>query len=109
MSPLLSAFEAVHVQQVPGRVTDAFPVLFASCEQPGTSLLALQDACASGDAAAVRAALDVLSWWLLDAMLQRVPCEALTRVAALTAQFEGELSPAYQRILAAVRRYGGAD
>lgn len=42
-------------------------------------------------------------------MLQRVPCEALTRVAALTAQFEGELSPAYQRILAAVRRYGGAD
>jgi len=109
VSPLLSAFEAVHVQQVPGRVTDAFPVLFASCEQPDTSLLALQDACASGDAAAVRAALDVLSWWLLDAMLQRVPCEALARVAALTAQFEDELSPAYQRILAAVRRYGGAD
>jgi hypothetical protein len=30
-------------------------------------------------------------------------------VAALTAQFEDELSPAYQRILAAVRRHGGAD
>jgi hypothetical protein len=57
----------------------------------------------------VRAALDVLSWWLLDAMLQRVPREALTRVAALTAKFEDQLSPTYQRILAAVRRYGGAD
>ncbi len=42
-------------------------------------------------------------------MLQRVPREALTRVVALTAQLEDELSPAYQRILAAVRRYGGAD
>jgi nucleoside-diphosphate-sugar epimerase len=109
VSPLLSAFEAVHVKQVPGRVTDAFPVLFGPGEQPAASLLAVQDACAAGDDAGVRAALDVLAWWLLDAMLQRVPHEALTRVAALTARFEDELTPAYRRILAAVRRYGGAD
>jgi nucleoside-diphosphate-sugar epimerase len=109
VSPLLSAFEAVHVPQVDGRVTDAFPVQFAPGRHPDTSLLALQDACASGDVAAVRAALDVLSWWLLDAMLQQVPREALNRVAALTARFEDELSPAYRRILAAVRQYGGAD
>ena len=109
VSPLLSAFEAVHVQQVAGRVTDAFPVLFAPGRQPDASLLALQDACASGDVAAVRAELDALSWWLLDAMLQQVPRKALTRVAALTAGFEDELSPAYRRILAAVRQYGGAD
>jgi nucleoside-diphosphate-sugar epimerase len=109
VSPLLSAFEAVHVQQVPGRVTDAFPLQFAPGDQLAASLLAVQDACAAGDDAAVRAALDVLSWWLLDAMLQRVPREALTRVAALTARFEDELSPTYGRILAAVRRYGGAD
>jgi Polysaccharide biosynthesis protein len=106
VSPLLSAFEAVHVPQVAGRVTDAFPVLFAPGEQLDASLLALQDACASGDAAAVRAALDTLSWWLLDAMLQRVPHEALARVATLTARFEDELSPTYRRILAAVRHYG---
>ena len=108
VSPLLSAFEAVHVQQVAGRVTDAFPVLFAPGRQPDASLLALQDACASGDVAAVRAELDALSWWLLDAMLQQVPGKALTRVAALTAGFEDELSPAYRRILAAVRQYGEA-
>ncbi len=106
VSPLLSAFEAVHVQQVAGRVTDAFPVLFAPGEQAGASLLALQGACASGDTPAIRAALDDLSWWLLDAMLQQVPREALTRVATLTARFEDELSPAYRRILAAVRHYG---
>jgi nucleoside-diphosphate-sugar epimerase len=109
VSPLLSAFEAVHVRQLAGRVTDAFPVLFAPGELPAASLLAVQDACAAGDAAAVRATLDALSWWLLDATLQRVPREALNRVAALTARFEDELSPAYRRILAAVRRYGGAD
>jgi nucleoside-diphosphate-sugar epimerase len=109
VSPLLSAFEAAGVQQVPGRVTDAFPLLFEPGEQLAASLLAVQDACATGDDAAVRAALDVLAWWLLDAMLQRVPHQALTRVAALTARFEDELSPAYRRILAAVRRYGGAD
>jgi nucleoside-diphosphate-sugar epimerase len=109
VSPLLSAFEAVHVQQVAGRVTDAFPVLFAPGRQADSSLLALQEACATGEAAAVRAALDDLSWWLLDAMLQRVPREALTRVAALTEPFEDELTPMYRRILAAVRRYRGAD
>ena len=94
VSPLLSAFEAVHVQQVAGRATDAFPVLFAPGLPPDAPLLALQDACASGDVAAVRAELDALSWWLLDAMLQQVPRKALTRVAALTAPFEDGLSPA---------------
>ena len=109
VSPLLSAFEAAGVEQVPGLVTDAFPLLFAPGEQPAASLLDLRDACAAGDDAAVRAALDAASWWLLDAMLQRVPHDALNRVAALTARFEDELSPAYRRILAAVRHYGGAD
>lgn len=45
---------------------------------------------------------------LLDATLKAAPREALARVAALTAPFEAELSPAYQRILAAVRRQAEA-
>ncbi len=109
VSPLLSAFEAVGVDQVPGRVTDAFPVLFEPGPQPDAALAALQDACGTAEPATVRAALDALSWWLLDAMLRVVPGETLTRVITLTAPFEDELSSAYRRILAAVRECAGAN
>jgi nucleoside-diphosphate-sugar epimerase len=109
VSPLLSAFEAVHVDPVPGRVTDAFPLLFEPGPQPDAALQALQCACGTGDPAAVHTALDGLSWWLLEAMLQKVPGPALNRVIALTAPFEDELSSVYRQILAAVRRCAGAD
>jgi len=69
----------------------------------------LQDACVTGEPAAVRAALDTLSWGLLDAMLKAAPRETLVRVAGLTAPFESQLSPAYRRILAAVRMQAGAS
>jgi nucleoside-diphosphate-sugar epimerase len=108
VSPLLSAFEAAGAKQAPGGVTDAFPLLFEPGPQPDASLQVLQDACGTGEPAAVRAALDELSWWLLDAMLKKVPRETLNRVAALTAPFEGELSSTFLRILAAVREYAGA-
>ena len=85
---------------MPGRATDAFPLRFAPGPQPDAPLRALQDACATGEPATVRAALDTLSWCLLDAMLRAAPRETLARVAELTAPFEDELSPAYRRILA---------
>jgi nucleoside-diphosphate-sugar epimerase len=109
VSPLLSAFEAAGAQQAAGRVTDAFPVRFAFGPQPDAPLRTLQDACVAGEPATVRAALDTLSWGLLDAMLKAAPRETLVRVAGLTAPFESELSPAYQRILAAVRLQAGAS
>jgi Polysaccharide biosynthesis protein len=109
VSPLLSAFEATRAQQAPGRGTDAFPVLFEFGAQPDAPLRPLQDACVTGEPAAVREALDTLSWSLLDAMLKAAPCETVIRVAGLTAPFENELSPAYRRILAAVRRQAGAS
>jgi nucleoside-diphosphate-sugar epimerase len=109
VSPLLSAFEAAVAEPSDGRPTDAFPVRFACGGRPPAPLPALRDACAGGDAAAVRAALDELSWWLLDAMLQAAPPDTLRRVVALTEPFECELSPAYRRILAAVRRRGVAS
>ena len=90
-------------------MTDAFPVRFEFGPQPDAPLRALQDACVTGEPPAVRAALDALSWSLLDAMLKAAPRETLTRVAGLTAPFEGQLSPAYRRILAAVRRQAGAS
>jgi hypothetical protein len=71
-------------------------------------LLALQQACETTQPAAVRVALDALSWSLLGAMLKAAPREALTRVAALTEPFEDELSTAYWRIHAAVCQHAGA-
>ena len=109
VSPLLSAFEAAGAERVAGRAADAFPVRFEFGPQPDAPLRALQDACVSGEPAAVRAALDALSWLLLDAMLTAAPRETLTRVAGLTAPFESELSPAYRRVLAAIRRQAEAS
>ena len=109
VSPLLSAFEAAGAEQSPGRATDAFPVQFEFGPQPDAPLRTLQDACVTGESAAVRAALDTLSWSLLDAMLKAAPRETLARVAGLTMPFESQLSPAYRRILAAVRLQAGAS
>ncbi len=112
VSPLVSAFEAPGVVHVPGRATDAFPVRFGSGPpgaQPEAPLAALRRACQSGEHAAVRGALDELSWSLLDAMLSEVPPPTLRRVAGLTAPFESGLSSAYRQILAAVRRHAGAS
>ncbi|HTW02206.1 MAG TPA: polysaccharide biosynthesis protein [Streptosporangiaceae bacterium] len=109
VSPLLSAFEAAVAEPSDDRPTDAFPVRFAGGQQPAAPLPALQDACDGGDVAAVREALDELSWWLLDAMLQLASPGTLRRVAALTEPFECELTPSYRRILDAVRRRGVAS
>jgi len=109
VSPLLSAFEAAGARRDPGAAADEFPVQLRSGPELDGSLRALEDACETGQAAAVRAALDELSWWLLDAMLKEAPHEALARVEVLTAPFERQLSPAFTRILAAVRRYAGAN
>jgi hypothetical protein len=107
VSPLLSAFEAAVAEQAPGRPADAFPLRFAA--GPGAPLPALREACQTGEAAPVRAALDELSWWLLDAMLALVSPDARKRVAGLTAPFERELTPVHRRILAAVQRHAVAS
>jgi hypothetical protein len=109
VSPLLSALEAIHVKQEPGTATDGFPVLLRPGPELDSSLRALQDVCAAGEPGAVRAAVDGLSWCLLDAMLKEAPRAALNRVAVLATPFESELSPVFGRILAAVRKYAGAN
>lgn len=109
VSPLLNAFEAAQAERSPDQVTDEFPVRFEPGPEADAQFLALQEACESTQPAAVRGALDALSWWVLDAMLTAAPREALARVAALTAPFEDELSSAYRRILAAVRQHAGAS
>jgi hypothetical protein len=106
VSPLLNAFEAARAGQSCGQAADAFPLQMASSTQPEERLLALEDTCArTQEPGAVRAALDELSWSLLDATLEAVPHPALARAARLTAPHSSDLSAEHQRMLAAIEHY----
>jgi hypothetical protein len=105
VSPLLSAFEAVRAEPSSCPAADAFPLEMAASPALEGQLLALEDACArTQEAAVIRAALDDLSWTLLDATLRAVPQQTLARVARLTAPHRSGLSAVHQRMLAAIER-----
>jgi FlaA1/EpsC-like NDP-sugar epimerase len=108
VSPLLNAFEAACVETPPGRLTDDFPLQFQPAPVSGAPLEGLRAACATDEPAAVRAALDTLSWQVLHEMLGTVPRAALTRVAILTGPFEDQMGPAFRQILAAIRQHADA-
>jgi nucleoside-diphosphate-sugar epimerase len=108
VSPLLNAFEAASVEQVPGRVTDAVPLRFEPGPRSDAQLAALRAACDAAEPGAVRAALDTLSWQVLDESLATVPRQALARVAGLTGPFEEQMGDAYRQILSAIRQHAQA-
>jgi hypothetical protein len=65
----------------------------------------LDRACAATESpAALRAALDDLSWSLLDATLSEVARPVLARAAQLAARHQAALTPEHQRLLAALNR-----
>ena len=67
---------------------------------------ALDDLCArTQQAGPVRAALDELSWSLLDATLTAVPYQALARAAGLTAPHRNSLNAEHRRLLAAIEHH----
>jgi hypothetical protein len=105
VSPLVNAFEADLVEQADGRVADEFTATFTSCAQSAEPILALQAACQATEPEGIRAALDTLSWQILDETLGTARREALTRIAGLTGPFEDQMGPAYRRILAAIRKH----
>ena len=106
VSPLLSAFEAVRAQRLPGEVADAFPLDMLASPALDDRLLALEDACArTREPGALRVALDDLSWPLLDATLAAVPTGTLARAAALTAPHGAGLSAEHARMLAAIEHH----
>jgi nucleoside-diphosphate-sugar epimerase len=108
VSPLLNAFEAARVTEAPCHMVDAFPLEMAHDPQPVKLLAALEDTCeTTGDPDAVRAALDELSWSLLDVTLRAAPTAVLARSAALADRHRGGLSPEHQRLLAAISRDAG--
>jgi nucleoside-diphosphate-sugar epimerase len=103
VGPLLNAFEAAAVVTSPCPRVDAFR-LDMTIEPGAAKLLGeLAGTCArTGNPAAVRAALDELSWALLDCTLRAAPRRALTRSAAMARRHAGSLDAGHQRILQAI-------
>jgi len=104
VSPLINAFEAAVA--VPGDcpMTDAF----VAAVEPGPrtdelfeKLAALCDGDDTPDAA--RAALQELSWSVLDATLAAVPPPLLNKIARITERHTATLIPDHQRILDAIK------
>jgi nucleoside-diphosphate-sugar epimerase len=110
VSPLLNAFEAARVTEAPCHRVDAFPLEMKPDPEPEKLLAALEDTCEStDDPDVVRAALDELSWSLLDVTLQAAPTRVLARSAVLADRHRDGLSPEHQRLLAAIRTHAGQD
>jgi len=103
VSPLLNAFEAAAVVESPCPGVDAFGVRCTAGPEPGKLLAALEDVCGrTEDPDAVRAALDELSWALLDVSLDAAPRQALERAAAMARRHGGSLDAGHRRVLRAI-------
>lgn len=71
------------------------------------ALIALSGACdRTKDPDVIRAAMDEMSWAVLDAALHEVPGPVLLRSAA-QAQRQPELSPVHRRVLQAIQLAAG--
>jgi len=108
-SPLFSAFEAISVERAAGRGVDACTAAYDFGLVPVQSVAGLENAAARGTAGSVLAALDELSWHLLDSSLAAVPATALARAVSFTEPYEQGLSCDHVRMLAAIRRWRDRD
>jgi len=110
VSPLLNAFEAARAGCSPCPGADAFPLEMAPVPELAERMQALDDVCArTQQPGPVRAALDELSWSLLDATLQAVPGQALVRAARLAAPHRDSLNAEHRRLLAAIEQHAAVD
>jgi hypothetical protein len=110
LSPLLNAFEAAGAEHDSQLGIDASAVKFDHSRAPAGLLAKVEQTCAATtDPRAVRAALDELSWHVLDAALAALPQPVLARVASLTEPHEDRLSRDHARMLGMIRDYAGAD
>jgi len=104
VSPLLNAFETAAAASSPCPMVDTFRLDMAPDPVPPKLLAALEAVCErTQDAAAVRQALDDLSWSLLDATLGVADQAALTRSAKLICQHEHALTPVHRRVMEAIK------
>lgn len=106
ISPLISIFEATDAQRSWCPAIDVFPLQVAPVPELDEQMRGLAATCArTDDPGRVRAALDELSWSLLDATLSAVPGPVLSRTVQLSHQHRDRLSAAHERMLAAIERF----
>ena len=106
VSPLMNAFETAALVDSPCPKVDAFKLDMAPDTVSAKLLAALDSVCErTQDAGEVRAALDELSWSLLDAALAAASRTALDRSAKLICQHEETLTPVHRRITGAIRNH----
>ena len=104
VSPLMNAFETGALVDSPCPLVDAFKLEMAPDSVSRKLVAALDSVCGRiREAAAVRAALDELSWSLLDDALGAVPRTALDRSAKLICQHTETMTPAHSRITRAIK------
>jgi FlaA1/EpsC-like NDP-sugar epimerase len=110
ISPLLNAFEAAGAGHDAHLGVDYCPIRFDHSRTPAGLLATVEQNCAATtDPEAVRAALDQLSWHVLDAALAALPQPVLARVALLTKPHEDRLTRDHARMLRMIRDYAGPD
>jgi nucleoside-diphosphate-sugar epimerase len=103
VSPLLNAFEAGAVVGSPCPMVDAFRVDMAPEPRAVKLLASLAEVCdRTRDPAAVRGALNELSWSMLDCTLRAAPPQALMRSAAMAHRHSASLGADHRRILEAI-------
>ncbi len=104
VSPLLNAFETSAMVQSPCPMVDAFTLEMAQYSVGARQLAELGAVCArTEDPAAIRPALDDLSWSLLDAALAAASPTALNRSARLIGQHEETMTPVHRRITESIK------
>jgi nucleoside-diphosphate-sugar epimerase len=104
VSPLLNAVEAAVAGPSGCRMVDAFPLHISPDPVLDGRMEALDEVCGrTRDPGLVRAALDDLSWALLEATLRAAPGCALDRMAVLAGRHQRTLSPVHRRVLDAIR------
>jgi hypothetical protein len=104
VSPLMNAFETDALVDSPCPMVDAFRLEMAPNSVSPKLLAALDGVCArTREAAEVRAALDELSWSMLDAALGAVSRTALDRSAKLICRHEDRMTPVHLRLTRAIR------
>jgi nucleoside-diphosphate-sugar epimerase len=103
VSPLLNAFEAGAIVGSPCPMVDAFRVDMAPEPRAVKLLAALAEVGdRTQDPAAVRGALNELSWSMLDCTLRAAPPKALMRSAAMAKRHSASLGADHRRILDAI-------
>jgi len=106
VSPLMNAFETAAVVESRCPMVDSFRLEMTRDTVRPKLLAALDCACArTRDRGEIRAALDELSWSLLDAALGAADRTAIDRSARLTCPHQAAMKPEHRRVAEAIRSH----